>query len=146
MLWVIIFLSGIGLDIYTKYLSQFYLSAKPILFFNSIGFILKHNHGIAFSLPITGYFQIGLSLSLLAIFIYYLYHHKIIQHSRLAYWGSALIISGAIGNLIERIQGQGVTDFIQISPHFPVFNLADTLVFSGVILFGLSEYTKKTIK
>ena len=50
-----------------------------------------------------------------------------------------LILGGTIGNLIERLQyllGQsgGVTDFIHIG-WWPPFNLADSAVVVGVILF-----------
>lgn len=48
----------------------------------------------------------------------------------------ALIIGGAIGNLIDRIFLQGVRDFIKFDfVSFPIFNLADTFLIVGVILF-----------
>jgi len=47
-----------------------------------------------------------------------------------------LILSGGIGNLIDRIFFGFVTDFLDISPFFdwPVFNIADIYVVSGCVL------------
>lgn len=42
------------------------------------------------------------------------------------------IISGTIGNFIDRIFSKGVIDFINFK-FFPIFNVADTLIFLGVV-------------
>lgn len=50
----------------------------------------------------------------------------------------ALILGGAIGNLIDRVARGSVTDFIDPT-HYPAFNLADSSIVIGVIaLVGLS--------
>lgn len=55
----------------------------------------------------------------------------------------ALIIGGAVGNLIDRLHGAAVTDFIQVYYRqwsYPVFNLADCGISVGavmLIVFGL---------
>jgi signal peptidase II len=55
----------------------------------------------------------------------------------------ALIIGGALGNLIDRLVHGQVTDFIQVYWHawsFPAFNVADSAITVGavlLILFGL---------
>ena len=52
----------------------------------------------------------------------------------------ALILGGAVGNLIDRVRLGEVTDFILLSwrgHDFPVFNIADMCVTCGVILFAL---------
>ncbi len=52
----------------------------------------------------------------------------------------SLILGGAVGNLIDRIQFGYVVDFIDIGFHnlrWPVFNLADMAVVTGVGLFLL---------
>lgn len=49
----------------------------------------------------------------------------------------ALILSGAIGNLIDRLTHQHVIDFILLHYqhwHFPVFNLADCAITTGAAL------------
>ena len=53
----------------------------------------------------------------------------------------ALIMGGAIGNLIDRLASGEVVDFILLSWRhwqFPVFNVADSAVTVGVVLFALA--------
>ena len=53
----------------------------------------------------------------------------------------ALIMGGAIGNLIDRLATGEVVDFILLSWRqwqFPVFNVADSAVTVGVVLFALA--------
>ena len=53
----------------------------------------------------------------------------------------ALILGGALGNLIDRLQTGEVVDFIQVGWrrwHCPVFNVADSAVSVGVVLFALT--------
>jgi signal peptidase II len=48
----------------------------------------------------------------------------------------ALIIGGALGNLIDRLHAAKVTDFIQVfigSYPFPVFNVADSAISVGAV-------------
>ena len=51
--------------------------------------------------------------------------------------GQFLLLSGAVGNLIDRAQYGFVIDFIYVhvnSIYLPVFNIADSLIFVGVAL------------
>ena len=53
----------------------------------------------------------------------------------------SLIFGGAIGNLVDRLNAGEVVDFIEIGVahwHWPVFNVADMAVTSGVALFALT--------
>jgi signal peptidase II len=47
----------------------------------------------------------------------------------------ALMLGGALGNLIDRIHQGHVTDFIDVGP-WPVFNLADSAIVVGLIMMG----------
>ena len=48
----------------------------------------------------------------------------------------ALVFSGGLGNLIDRIFRGFVVDFIYFKPiNFPVFNFADICVFCGAVMF-----------
>jgi len=47
--------------------------------------------------------------------------------------GLALMLGGAVGNLIDRVAMGEVTDFIK-APHFPAFNAADSAITIGVLL------------
>lgn len=51
------------------------------------------------------------------------------------------ILAGGTSNLVDRILYRAVIDYIDISPilpHFPVFNLADTYIVVGLLLFIIS--------
>ena len=51
----------------------------------------------------------------------------------------AMIISGGVGNLIDRVRMHEVGDYSKFEPiNFPVFNFADICIVIGAILFCLS--------
>ena len=57
--------------------------------------------------------------------------------------GFILIASGAIGNAIDRILYGKVVDFIDFhieDLHWPAFNLADTIIFVGAMLFLYNQF------
>lgn len=96
------------------------------------------NRGIAFGIDVGGTLPLFTGLSILAIgFIFaYLYQER---SSHLAVRVSlALILGGAIGNLIDRIIFGRVVDFLDFglgAYRFFVFNLADTAVTVGVAFY-----------
>ncbi|MEO8538305.1 MAG: signal peptidase II [bacterium] len=49
--------------------------------------------------------------------------------------GLALMLGGAVGNLIDRVKDGEVVDFIKV-PHFPAFNVADSAITIGVLLLA----------
>jgi len=63
----------------------------------------------------------------------------------------ALVIGGALGNLIDRIRAGHVTDFIQVYYRdwvFPSFNVADSAISVGAVLlvwFGLFAAKKTSV-
>ena len=61
---------------------------------------------------------------------------------RLLCTGLALILGGALGNLIDRVAYGHVIDFLDFyarSWHFPAFNIADAAISLGAALFVLDE-------
>ena len=62
---------------------------------------------------------------------------------RLFCWALALILGGAIGNVIDRLVYGHVIDFLDFHHdafgHFPAFNLADSAITLGAALFILDE-------
>ena len=50
----------------------------------------------------------------------------------LAWLPTGLLLGGAVGNLIDRLGGEGVTDFVKL-PAWPAFNLADVCITVGVL-------------
>lgn len=53
------------------------------------------------------------------------------------------IISGGVGNLIDRLMNGCVIDFISVAS-FPLFNIADILLSLGCIFLLLSWYNERT--
>jgi len=49
--------------------------------------------------------------------------------------GLALMLGGAVGNLIDRVRDGEVVDFIKV-PNFPAFNVADSAITIGVLLLA----------
>lgn len=47
-------------------------------------------------------------------------------------FGLALMLGGAVGNLVDRVSRGEVVDFIKV-PHWPAFNVADSSITIGVL-------------
>jgi signal peptidase II len=92
-----------------------------------------YNQGISF-----GMFQgIGQIVGWLSIFIVIgllVYLKRTPKSMRLLRIGLALLIGGAIGNMVDRIISGEVLDFIQTIIRSGVFNVADILVNVGMVL------------
>ena len=59
--------------------------------------------------------------------------------AKLLEWGAALILGGAVGNLIDRVRLGYVIDFIDLRV-WPVFNIADSAITVGVGLVILHSF------
>ena len=78
-------------------------------------------------------------------FIFYFYKNTHRTHPFLAS-GFALILGGALGNLIDRIRFGKVVDFLDFyfrSCHWPAFNVADSAITVGVTIFIFHLLFKK---
>lgn len=58
--------------------------------------------------------------------------------------GGAMLLGGAIGNFIDRLDGRGVVDYLHTG-WFPTFNLADVFVTTGVALFILGTLRRSPV-
>jgi signal peptidase II len=68
------------------------------------------------------------------------------QNTRLTAWALALILGGALGNLVDRLRLGVVIDFIDVhyySYHYPIFNLADCAITIGVGLILLNTILRR---
>lgn len=141
---------GILADAVTK---QIALSALPALENKSFtlidgvfSFTLHFNRGAAWGI-LKGAPWVFNTISIIAVIliIAFLYLGK--ASSRIQALGLALIASGGIGNLIERLSKGYVTDFLHATfIDFPIFNVADCLVCIGagvLILWLVLEIVKE---
>jgi signal peptidase II len=112
-----------------------------------------HNEGVAFSFFDGGpdwqrwaFIALGLSVSV-AILIWLKRLPGRGQHLLAA--GLALVLGGALGNVIDRVLWGHVVDFIRVHYqewYFPAFNVADSAITVGAILFildNLLEYRRQ---
>lgn len=125
------------LDFGTKHLALTYLAwHQPVAVMPGFNWYLTQNRGISFSLFTTAshwgpYILSAVALLICAGIVVWLQREK----NRLARVGLALVLGGAIGNIIDRIRFGYVVDFIDWhvgSYHWPAFNIADSAVCLGV--------------
>jgi signal peptidase II len=97
------------------------------------------NSGVAFGIGAGLPFPFWVfSVTAVVVITWMFLRHRV--HGLLRQVSLALIMGGAIGNLIDRVRFGEVTDFILLSWRqwqFPVFNVADSAVTIGVALFAL---------
>ncbi|MBQ6848363.1 MAG: signal peptidase II [Clostridia bacterium] len=125
----------LGADQYTKYFisSNFELYEKADFINGIIDIQYIHNDGGAWGI-LSGNTWVLLSVTTIVILILITLLLKIGMKSKLLFWAASLIISGGIGNLIDRIfRGGSVVDFLHFEffPTFPIFNIADISVVIG---------------
>jgi signal peptidase II len=99
-----------------------------------LGLTLTHNRGVAFGLA-GGAGAPLILVTLLALgAVGYLFAR---DPTRPRMWAATgLLAGGAIGNLVDRVRANAVTDFIDVGS-WPPFNLADAAVVAGVLLLVL---------
>jgi signal peptidase II len=110
-------------------------------FFN---IVRVHNTGAAFSFLAGAsgwqrWFFVGLGAFAALFIVWMLRSHG---GQRMFSWALALILGGAVGNVIDRVLHGYVVDFIQVhygSAYFPSFNVADSAITVGAILLILDE-------
>ena len=124
---------------------QLYESLSILPFFN-LTFIV--NYGFAFGfLNNPSLNQIIVILVIFSIIAYFLYL-LIKTQDQFFRFSLILVLSGAVGNFIDRVLHGFVVDFIDIysgSYHWPAFNLADSSITLGFILimFNILFLNKK---
>ena len=117
------------------------LGQPPLNLLPHLDLILVYNTGAAFSfLSDAGgwqrWFFVVLAVGVTGVLASWL--ARLERGERLSALSLALIIGGAVGNLIDRVAYGKVIDFIDVywdpSLHWPAFNIADSAIFVGVIL------------
>lgn len=133
--WLLVVLASVvvGIDQFTKWLVIAHLQRGE--FIRLCSFVkIRHtdNAGIAFGLWADG----GRALPLLAavcIVLLLLWGSRYARQSGVVGWSLALLVGGALGNMVDRIRVGRVTDFIDVS-FWPVFNFADACVVIGALM------------
>jgi signal peptidase II len=126
-------------------------------------FCLARNPGGAFGLlqdePETIRRPFFLGISVLAVAFIVSLYRKLTPQQWALKWGLPLVLGGALGNLIDRIQDRHVIDFIDYraewirsayslvsrhpTDHWPTFNIADIAIVAGVALMAIDMFTPR---
>lgn len=131
------------LDQLTKWMALKYLLGKVVAVVPFVNFVLVFNRGAAFGfLNDAGnwqnFFFVIVAAIACAVIIYML--TRLESRNTKVGVGLALILGGAIGNVIDRLVHGYVIDFIDVfygSWHWPAFNIADSAISIGAVLLVL---------
>jgi signal peptidase II len=138
-------LAVLGLDQWSKWMIEAHLPqyASETLIPGLLNFTHVRNTGVAFGLFAShGDTLRTLALSglgVLALGIVLAYFWQTPATNRLLLTALALVLGGAVGNLMDRVASGGVTDFIDFyfgSYHWHTFNVADSAITVGLILMA----------
>jgi len=146
-LWLTFFV--LVVDLLTKSMATYYLSelyAKPLI--PGINLVLAHNRGAAFGFldQANGWqlwFFVAIALAVTVGILAWLWKSN--GKHALTAAALALILGGALGNMINRLILGYVIDFIDLyykNYHWPAFNVADSAICIGVFCFILSGFRK----
>ena len=144
--WLLLSLVVILADQLTKVLvvRRFSLGERLAVIPEFFDLTLLYNRGAAFSFLASAggwqrWFFIGIGVAAAGFILYLLWRHG---SQRLFATGLALILGGAIGNIIDRIWHGQVVDFLLVywkTFFWPAFNVADSAITLGAVLLILDE-------
>jgi signal peptidase II len=120
------------IDQLTKLLALRYLGAQGGIHVigNWLVLTVGKNTGAAFSF-LTGHSPVFVVIASAACVVMAYYYSRTSWRQPYAKIGLALAFGGALGNLIDRVRLGYVVDFISVSV-WPIFNVADTAIVTGV--------------
>jgi signal peptidase II len=118
--------------------------------------VLAYNPGAAFSFLASGsgwqrYFFLAIALGASALIIYIMIKHR---SDRFLCFALALVLGGAVGNLIDRAVSGAVVDFVlvrwpggpKLFDPWPAFNLADSCITVGAALLIWDSFRRSRVK
>ncbi|MBC8008223.1 MAG: lipoprotein signal peptidase [Prolixibacteraceae bacterium] len=118
--------------------------------------VLAYNPGAAFSFLASAsgwqrYFFLGIALIASALIIYMMTKHR---SDRFLCFALALVLGGAVGNLIDRAVYGAVVDFVLLRwpggpgllDPWPAFNLADSCITIGAALLIWDSFRRSRVK
>jgi len=143
-LFGVITIAGLVVD----QLSKLYIDASMRLYQsipivdNFFHITYLRNKGAAFSFLAHASWRLPffICVSLVAAIAILVAFRKLADDQKLAQVSLAMIFSGALGNLIDRVRLGEVIDFLDVHwyrHHWPAFNVADSLICVGVFLLAL---------
>lgn len=143
--WIVVAALLLLIDRATKVWALQDLAANgPVVLGKYLWLNYVENTGMAFGLFQNG--NVFLAVVMLLVIGYIIYSWKDIErYGAWAQWGAILILTGALGNLYDRLTLGFVVDFIDLRV-WPVFNAADSFISIGAVLLGVSLLKKQEKK
>jgi len=114
--------------------------------------VLVKNKGMAFGIlgqsrsHVAAYLLMGATLAAILVIVVFFWRAR--RDQKWLTVGLALILGGAVGNLVDRIRLGFVIDFLDFSIkgyHWPAFNLADSAVTMGTLWLLLNLVLGKSL-
>lgn len=144
--WLVISLVVILVDQVTKaiVLERFAEHERLGVIPGLLDWTLRFNEGVAFSFLVGGpewqrYGLAAFALTVAVVFAVWL--ARLPAHDKLQATSIALVIGGAVGNVIDRLRLGHVVDFILVYRggwEFPAFNVADSAICVGAALLAIA--------
>ncbi|MCX5854476.1 MAG: signal peptidase II [Deltaproteobacteria bacterium] len=104
----------------------------------AFGFLAGASPGIRIT------FFLFVTIAVMVMILYYIIKSDMVD--LLETFSLSLILSGALGNMIDRVRFGEVIDFIDVyieSHHWPAFNVADSAISVGAVMIVLAMLKKK---
>ena len=135
---IIVFVLIVILDQISKYWirTNIFLNNSMVIIKPILSFTYVRNTGVSFGL-FKGYIWIFTLILILAL-IYFVFLFFKEKQYRLIY---SIICAGIVGNLIDRLFLGYVVDFVNFHL-WPIFNIADSAIFIGILWLIVLEYKK----
>lgn len=121
-----------------------------------LSLVLAYNPGAAFSFLASGsgwqrYFFLAIALVASVLIIYMMVKHR---SDRFLCAALALVLGGAVGNLIDRVAHGAVVDFVlvrwpggpRLFDPWPAFNVADSCITVGAALLIWDSFRRSRVK
>lgn len=130
------------LDLVVKQVMQAWLGTGGTIWLvgDQIGFELVHNRRMAFSLGPDSVLTTIIGLAAIALLVIFAIT-SLNTTGRLTSLAVALLLGGALGNLIDRLFHGYVVDYVAVFS-FPRFNIADACLTIGIALLAFAELTR----
>lgn len=126
------------LIIILDFMTKIFLEGKSIALINGvIRFESVHNTGAAWSM-LDGHIGLFVLFAVLFVMVVFLVDHKLKLENKWYFWGTVLMLAGAIANAFDRVVYGYVRDFIKLEfISFPIFNIADMALVIGTVLVSV---------
>ncbi len=143
MRWLWLSVVVVILDQISKFhASEYLLNQPPIVITSWLNFILAHNYGAAFSI-LGGQRLLLAGLSAVVSIVLIVWISRLPKNTFWLPCCLALILGGAVGNLIDRVWFGYVVDFIDFhinTWHFATFNVADVAISVGAVMMLIDAF------